>query len=187
MLRRNRGVALRFSGTALTATDLVVSQTAGLEVDGTQGLGLVVDVGAKASLTRAVFERNRVVDILVSDLGTALTLVDARLRQTRSQASDGKWGVGFIAVNEADFVATRLTVERTDDSGGMAQSRALCILSDLIILDTGLGGPATSGFGLRASGRRPGDGAAGKAEGQPPRGARRSPKFAAAGDRREGQ
>ena len=44
-----------------------------------------------------------------------LTLADARLRETRSQATDGKWGVGFIVMNQATFGASRLTVERTDD------------------------------------------------------------------------
>lgn len=148
VIRRNRATGMRVGGATVTAADLAVLETAPRASDSTQGLGLVMDLAAQVTLERAVFAGNRIADGLVSDRGTRLSLTDVRLRGVRSQASDGKWGIGLIAMSEALVVASRVSIERTDDSGAQLQGKAVGTFADLVVRDTGFGGALTSGDGL---------------------------------------
>lgn len=147
-IRRNRATGIRLGGAAFTATDLAVTGTEARANDATQGLGLVMDTLATATLTRAVFAHNRIADLFVAGQGTRLTVDDARLYGARVQGSDGKWGMGFIAIDQAALTANRLAIEHTDDLGGQVQGRSVATLTDLSIRDTGFGGPQVAGDGL---------------------------------------
>jgi hypothetical protein len=70
------------------------------------------------------------------------------MRGVRGQATNGKYGIGFISMTEAAFQATRLAIEHTDDSGGFVQGKSLVTLTDLSVRDTGYGGLLTWGNGL---------------------------------------
>lgn len=147
-IRRNRATGIRLGGASFTATDLAVVGTEGRASDATQGLGLVMDTAAQATLSRAVFAQNRVADLLIAGQGTRLALDDARFYGTRAQGSDGKWGMGFIAMDQAALTATRLAIEHADDVGGQVQGRSVATLNDLSVRDTGYGSGRIAGDGL---------------------------------------
>jgi hypothetical protein len=148
LIRRNRATGVRIGGAAFTATDLAVTDTAPRANDNTQGLGLVMDQVGTAVITRGVFANNHIAHLLAAARGNRLTLTDVRLYGSKSQPTDGRWGMGFVLLDEAILEGTRVAIERADDSGGQVQTRAVATFNDLRVRDTGFGGPRTSGDGL---------------------------------------
>lgn len=132
------GISLEQS-VQLLAEDIVVRDTMGGESDLLGGPGLLVRVGATATVSRALFERNRTVGIStqgstsaldLAGLTTALTLEDAVIRDTRSDAVGS--GRGLTVATGAVGTVRRTLVSRNQDLGIFVfLSRAT--LSDVVV------------------------------------------------------
>lgn len=93
---RNRDVAFSAygAGTELSAADVASRETLPREADGDYGIGMEVLHGARATVTRALFERNRWVGVLAAYEGSVLTLEQAVVRATRPDEDSGEYGGG---------------------------------------------------------------------------------------------
>jgi hypothetical protein len=114
------GLAAYVGGTQVEASDVLVRDTRPAEADGTLGRGLSVELGASVELTRGRLERNHDVAAFAQDPGTALTLLDVRVRDTRSQAADGLAGRGVAVQAGASLRLERGVVESSRDVGVLA-------------------------------------------------------------------
>lgn len=97
--------------TRLVLTDLVVRITRGQDSDGRFGSGLLVSEGARADVTRALFERNTSEGVRATRFGTILNLSDTVIRSTRSQQSDGLYGIGLVVGSEAQVDMLRAVID----------------------------------------------------------------------------
>jgi len=101
----------------LFARALVVRDTRAGEPDGTFGRGLVAQSGASVMVERVLLERNRDVGAYASGPGTALTMMDAIVRDTRARESDGAFGRGLSVQSAASAVADRALFDGNRDTG----------------------------------------------------------------------
>ncbi len=130
---RNAGLNVSDSGTVLTATDLVVTDTRSEESTRENGYGLALLHEASAEIRRATFERNRTVEILANE-GSSLVATDLVVRDTQSRESDGVtgygldlWGYATGEIERAAFLRTR--------GGAVVMAEGELTLSDLVIRD----------------------------------------------------
>lgn len=106
--------------TRLVMTDLVVRITRGQDSDGRFGSGLLISEGARADVTRALFERNTTEGVRATRFGTILNLSDTVIRSTRSQQSDGLYGIGLVAGSEAQVDVLRAVIDGNRYAGIVA-------------------------------------------------------------------
>ncbi|MBI2897994.1 MAG: right-handed parallel beta-helix repeat-containing protein [Deltaproteobacteria bacterium] len=155
VLERNSAVGLTVGGegTALTATDLVVSDTQSQESDVAGGLGLAAWGGAQVTLEGALLERNRTVGVRVADAGTALTARDVVVSHTLAQESDGDFGWGFEARGGGEVTLDRVVFDRNRALGvWIAEEDTTLVATDLVVSDTlAKDSDASGGYGLQAS------------------------------------
>ncbi|MHB8879241.1 MAG: right-handed parallel beta-helix repeat-containing protein [Myxococcaceae bacterium] len=130
------GALLDGAGTVANGSDLQVLDSRCSSSDGTGGSGVAVQAGATLTLVRLALERNRSVALQVSDPGTQVTLEDAVLRDTASDAAGGRWGRGVHAQSGARLSVKRALLERNRDVGVFVAG-ATAALEDVRIVDTG--------------------------------------------------
>jgi hypothetical protein len=124
-------------GTLLTATDVVVRDTAEQEFDSLGGHGVLLRTGSRAELVRALFERNRSAGLLIVDPDTSLSATDLVIRETRSRASDGGAGDGLQFYGGAQVDVVRAAIERNRRNGIIAyQDVSSGTFEDLVVEDT---------------------------------------------------
>jgi hypothetical protein len=151
---RNRGTGVRVNGGSLTATDLVVTDTAYLN-DLSPGMGMVI-FGGTATVSRALLERNRRVGIYLADYDSYLVLEDAVVRDTVAQSieeeggdsSDGA-GYGLWITERTAAVVRRARFDRNRVSGMIAiDPLSRLIADDVVVTDTRVGLSVSEGTGL---------------------------------------
>jgi hypothetical protein len=134
---RSGGIILAQSGTRLAAEDLIVRETASRLGDGRNGDGIEVQDGAVAELTRATFEGNATVGILVKGAGAQLTATDVVVRETQARASDDTFGCGLDIYGGATADLTRAVFDGNRSAGIIAAEAGTEIVArDLSVHDT---------------------------------------------------
>jgi len=114
---RNIGLHVSGSGTEAIVSDVIVRDTRANERDGEWGAGINVQEGASFEASRLLVEGNHDAGVLGFDPGTRISLVDAVIRDTESQVSDGLRGRGANVQAGASLSATRMLVARNRDVG----------------------------------------------------------------------
>jgi len=104
-------------GAEAAITDLVVRDTITELTDGISAFGLVVELDARATVRRAVIERNRAAGVIVDSEGSHLVFEDAAVRQTSPNQRDDTLGVGFVAQRGATAEIRRSVIEDSYESG----------------------------------------------------------------------
>ena len=122
---------------AVTLADVVVRGTQGQEGDGTRGRGLSADSGARADVTRVLFDNNHEACVTGSGASTAVTLVDVAVRGTQGQESDGGLGRGLDVQFGATADVTRALFDNNRDVAVSASSPSTSVtLVDVVARDT---------------------------------------------------
>lgn len=120
----------------MTCDGVVVRDTRGGE-DGTLGVGLYLQEGAQADVSRSVFERNRTAGVVPFGATVRLTLEDVAVRDTESQTSDRLGGSGVDAQEGAEVQLNRCVIEGSRGFGVFAQGAGTTItLDDVVVRDT---------------------------------------------------
>jgi len=121
--------------TTLDAVDVVVRDTISAE-EGWFGRGITVEVGASATVNRALVERNRDIGIFVGEVGATASLADVVVRDTDLDAT-GAFGRGIEVVGDARLVVVRALIERNRDVGAAAsRAGSFLDLTDVVVRDT---------------------------------------------------
>ncbi|MCC6873945.1 MAG: hypothetical protein IT378_06485 [Sandaracinaceae bacterium] len=105
------------AGTALTATDVVVTHTLAQPSDARAGIGAHVDGGATLTLERVHVEDSLTLGVLATGAGAALGATDLRVTGVGAQESDGRFGRGLQARMGAQATLTRAAFEATHECG----------------------------------------------------------------------
>jgi hypothetical protein len=135
----NREVAVFASGagTTLRLRDAAVRDTRAPEADGSDGLGLLLRLGATAAVERALFERNRGFAVVADGEGAALDFHDAVIRDTLSDQGDGAFGLGLNVQDGASATARGALIERNRVLGVfVGGAGAMLELKDAVVRDT---------------------------------------------------
>lgn len=133
-------------GSLLVLTDVLVRDTEGRELDGLFGTGLAAQDGGELQGARCVLERNHEVGIIASNFVASaaapkVKMEDVIIRDTKSQASDGKFGRGVVALDSGEVTLTRALLEGNRDTAAIAASSPMrppstLTLTDVVIRDT---------------------------------------------------
>ncbi len=129
------GVLVDGNGTTLEGSDLSVVDGRGTAAGG-DGAALAAQGGATVTLYRVAFERNTSVAVQLTDPGTAVSLTDAVVTDTASDAL-GRWGRGVHVQGSARLSMARAVLERNLDVGVFVGAGAFVQLEDVRIADTG--------------------------------------------------
>ncbi len=131
------GLFAQDTGTAISLVDTVVRDTQPQESDGTFGRGINLKWGPTLTATRLLVEGNHEIGVYGADDGTALSLTDARVRDTLPQMSDDTGGLGIFVELGAGLTGSRLVVEGSHEVGVFALNAGTTVsLLDTIIRDT---------------------------------------------------
>ncbi|MBI2893325.1 MAG: right-handed parallel beta-helix repeat-containing protein [Deltaproteobacteria bacterium] len=156
VLERNRGVGALVAGggTALNATDVVVSDTQVQESDRTLGYGLEVRGGALVTLERALFQRNRTAGLFVHEEGTVLGATDLVVSDTSAREADRQGGLGLEAIQGARVTLERAVLQRDRGVGVQVGGEGTVLAaSDLVVSGTqAQESDGDAGYGLDVSG-----------------------------------
>lgn len=141
------GVTARGEGVSVSLTDVAVLDTRPA-AEGYYGRGLEADTGARAEVTRGVFDRNNDAGVIADDPGTEVTLADVLIARTASGPLRPDGVGGLQVTNGARLTATRALIDGNDDTGVTAQGRgSLAALEDITISNT-QAGPEDQGEGV---------------------------------------
>lgn len=161
LFERNQYVAVYVArdDASLLLEDAVVRDTESQASDQRFGDGLVVRLGGRAEVRRALFERNRYTGVIVDGEGSRLTLEDAVIRDTRDQTSDNAGGRGLSVQGGASATVRRALLLRNRQTGIFAGDPDTYFhLEDIVVRDTqSQGSDQTFGTGMIAQ-----DGAVGR-------------------------
>lgn len=144
LVEGSRLTAVDFDGMGAEGVlrDLVVRDTlpqAGtspIAAPGEFGRGLEVRFGARIELTRALFERNHDVAVVMAGGGTVGRIEDLHVRETRPQALDGTAGLGVVGYRSADIVLERVLVEDCRSLGVELALDVRADVTDLVVRRT---------------------------------------------------
>lgn len=139
LLEGNRavGILATTGGAKLHLEDAVVRDTLAREIDGRGGRGLIVQEGAEADISRAVFERNHQIGVDVASANSRLFLDDSVVRDTLSEESSGLWGRGMTVQDGASAEVRRSIFDRNRETGiYVAFANARLVLEDTRIRNT---------------------------------------------------
>jgi hypothetical protein len=143
----NREVAAFSTGGELVLSDVVLRATREQAADGTKGMGIAVQEGARLEATRLLVEGNLTAGVYIS--GSDATISDAVVRGTREEARTRADGRGIGVQDGASLEASRLLVD--DNRGiGIGIWMSEMVASDLVV--RGTRGHATDGRGGRGIG-----------------------------------
>jgi hypothetical protein len=110
-----RSIAILVANATVSLTDLVVRDTDARLEDLWYGMGLLVWDGATATVTRAVFERNRDHGVIID--GATVDITDLVVRDTRERVADDEWGRGLTVQSGATVTLLRGLVESNLELG----------------------------------------------------------------------
>ncbi|MBW1807562.1 MAG: right-handed parallel beta-helix repeat-containing protein [Deltaproteobacteria bacterium] len=129
------GILAENSGTSLVLEDLTIQNTEG-DSTGSGGDGLWIQQAADVTLTRALFDNNRDVGIMVRS-GSNLDAADITVQNTRSQASDGAFGRGLEVSHQGQLTLKRGLFDNNRELGVLIGNQgSQADISDLTILNT---------------------------------------------------
>lgn len=130
------GVVIQLGGTSMLR-DLTVRGTQSTPMRGLFGRGLEITRGSVVTVERAFFEGNRDSTVTVHGAGTDVTLTDVTIRDTRSRASDGRFGYGLEVLDSGLLSATRLDIAGTRGVGLSASGAGTSLnVSNARVFDT---------------------------------------------------
>jgi hypothetical protein len=145
----NAGVLVLGAGTTAEFTDGVVRATVA-RADGAFGRGLEALDGARLAATRVLVAGCREIGVNAQGANTAVTLRDAIVRGTASDARGGH-GHGIAALEGARVDAARVLVEDNHESAVVARGAGATVaLADAVVRATRAGAAAQYGIGLAA-------------------------------------
>jgi hypothetical protein len=141
------GVYVLDEGTTVLLADVVVRDTQANEGSGWYGIGLDVERGARAEVTKGLFERNREAGVTVIRDGSIVVLTDVVVRDTMGRMTGGVAGRGLNVQDGAEAHVTRAAFERNREHGILAGNEGTTLtLEDVVVRDT-LSQEATPEFG----------------------------------------
>jgi hypothetical protein len=133
---REASVSAYGKGGTMELVDIVVRDTQSQESDKKWGSAIVVQAGAKATLTRALLERSRIFEIGVAESGSSLEMTEVLARDTLGQESDGTAGRGLDANSGTHVVVKRSRFERNRDNAILVNGPDSTLdISDVMIRD----------------------------------------------------
>ena len=133
------GAAIDGAGTIMTFTDVIIRDTLSSSIDGLGGSGRAVNAqfGAHVDLTRVALLRNQDLGVFAGGAGTAVTIIDLLVQDTRRREVDLQNGGAIGAREGAGVSVTRGRFERNRSFGLSADDPGtLVTLSDVVIADT---------------------------------------------------
>ena len=136
-VQRAHQLGIGLIGGEITATiaDTAVHDTLSASDSGVQGHGMLVSMGAVATVVRSAFVDNRDHGILAGE-DAALTLDDSYVARTRGQAVDGDFGRGIGAQRRSTVTIRRALLEGNSEmavfAGGLVTE---AVLEDVVIRD----------------------------------------------------
>ncbi|MFC1609512.1 right-handed parallel beta-helix repeat-containing protein [Myxococcota bacterium] len=130
------GIAAFGEGTQLIAADVTACDTLA-EPGGSFGIGLAVQDGGAASVTRSLFCRNRDVGVLVAGPGVTAELTDVVVGDTQSQLASQEGGRGMTIQEGADAQLTRVLLTANKEAGLFVSNGGQLTATDLEVRDTG--------------------------------------------------
>lgn len=134
---RNSGLFATDADTKVTLLDAVIRDTQSDASDDTGGTGIFILEGCEFSASRVLADRNGYIGIMVSKAGAEIHLTDGVVRDTESQKSDDKGGLGIAVLDGARLTGTRLTLDGNRYIGVMASDPGTVIdVSDTLIRGT---------------------------------------------------
>ncbi len=147
---RTEGVLAGQPGTTLDATDLVVRDTEGQELDGEFGFGIEILDGATAEIRRASIDRNRASGVVVGRTSSAF-LEDVLVRDTQEETSSGDLGFGLEIIDVGVVDALRVAVVRSRTVGVLVEGAGASLdATDLLVRETrGRAIDSTYGVGIQ--------------------------------------
>jgi hypothetical protein len=150
--------------------EIVVRDTRSRASNKTGGLGLNLGQGAKVTVSRGLFERNRSfgvnAQIPIAGRTPVLELTDVVIRDTRGAEKDGADGFGILFANGGQLTLRRTLLERNRNAAfmmtftGAATTMAEVELEHVVVRDTegresdGLGGGGIMVAGSRMKGQQ---------------------------------
>ncbi len=134
---REAGIQVMLSGASLDLVDVVVRDSLGSDLDDDDGRGIGVELGARARLTRCVFERNRKYGVFVINPETALEMTDVVVRDTRHWLREDSVGLGLAVYGGGRCTATRSLIARNELMGALVEGEgSMLALTDVIVSGT---------------------------------------------------
>ena len=125
------------AGTRAVLADVAAQDTESEEASGTFGLGLLVDRGAQASVSRGIFARNRSEGVRALDQNTFLQLHDVEISLTRGRESDNIHGMGLWVTGGATAEVRRALLDENTYSGILITEPGTSVsLEDITVRDT---------------------------------------------------
>ncbi|MGF1465441.1 MAG: hypothetical protein ACFCGT_04840 [Sandaracinaceae bacterium] len=138
LVRRSQEVGVLADGAGSTAqlTDVAVLDTRPRARDGFAGFGLLVQASATLTAQRALIGRSHALGVSLAGDGTAATLTDVAVRDTRAALAGGTEGRGLNVVGAA-LTLTRGLIAHNRDAGVFAAlPRTRVTLVDVAVVDT---------------------------------------------------
>jgi len=138
-LEHNRHIGLwaYTPGTSLDLQDLVIRNTESQQADAGYGWGMEIGFGVQAVISRALFEYNHELAIMVTSANASLRLQDALVGDTRYSDFDASGGSGVWVQSGASAVLTRVLLERNRSNAiGVDGEGTRLQLEDVAVLDT---------------------------------------------------
>ena len=139
---RCAGIVASGPETVLALFDVTVRGGRGCFSDGLGGEGLAVQLGAAATATRLLLEKNRAGGIRASSSATRVTLSDVLVRDTSGEylegtaSPGGQYGDGLHATHGAQVEVTRALFERNREAGIYVTSGARVSGSHVVLRET---------------------------------------------------
>ena len=146
------GIVVADASTEVSLTDVVIRDTEAVASSPSEfGIGIHVQDGGQLQATRFLVLRNGGLGISAAGEGSALTLLDTVVRETRPRDSDGIAGRGINAEAGARVDATRMLLVGNRLAGAICSGVGTTVtLTDSVVRDTdsrardGIGGGGVS-------------------------------------------
>ena len=134
---RDLGIAVIQPGTVLNMGDVIVEDTLSQESDGRFGRGLYVKEGARVSLLRGRFERNREAAVAMDGEDTIVHIEDLTVRDTRPQEVSQALGRGMTVEVGAGLTLKRALLDSNREMGMLiASPETTADIEDLTVMNT---------------------------------------------------
>ena len=157
VMDNNRGAGLfaRGDGSIVRAQDIVIQNTRGEEIDGTNGAGIQAQHRAALSLTRTILDNNRSAGLVVLDATTTIAAQDIIIQNTQihtcatpgfSPSCEEGYGDGLLVMGGGDITLNSF-VSRGNARVGVYLFDATGSLFDNVSMNSITGSPTFSSNG----------------------------------------
>jgi len=134
---RDAGIVGIFWETLVELEDVTVTDTRSRESTLTDGMGLGAAQGARVTVLRGRFQRNRDVGIYADGEGTQIDLTDVTVFETQSAEADRSLGRGLNVQEGAEITVLRGRFDQNREHGVfIASAGTVATLEDLIVSGT---------------------------------------------------